>query len=137
MGTVVVDAGPLVSILMNEAAAPRVRERLDDLRPAAELVISSVNWCEVLYTARLKAGPFVEALAVSGFRAFPIRVVDADERLATYAADMKARFGLGLGDAFAAGLALALEAPLLTGDTNFLPLVEHGLRIDWVGDERL
>ncbi len=102
----------------------------------SDLSISSVNWCEVLYTARTKAGPFVEALAVRGFRAFPISVIDADERVATYAADVKARFGLGLGDSFAAGLALALDAPLLTGDADFLPLAEHGLRIDWVGEER-
>lgn len=129
------DAGPLVSLLLDEAAAPCVSARLEQLMPTTDLSISSVNWCEVLYTARTKAGPFVEALAVRGFRAFPISVVDADERTATHAADVKARFGLGLGDAFAAGLALALDAPLLTGDTDFLPLAEHGLRIEWVGVE--
>lgn len=130
------DAGVLVSLLLNEAAAPRVRSRLECLRSTSELSISSVNWCEVLYTARTKAGPFVEAIAVHGARALPIAVVDADERIATYAADVKARFGLGLGDAFAAGLALALDAPLLTGDTDFLPLAEHGLKLDWMGDEQ-
>jgi predicted nucleic acid-binding protein len=132
----VIDAGPLVSLLLDEATAPRVSARLEELLPICDLSISSVNWCEVLYTARTKAGPFVEALAVRGFRAFPISVIDADERLASYAADVKARFGLGLGDSFAAGLALALDAPLLTGDADFLPLAEHGLRIDWVGEER-
>jgi uncharacterized protein with PIN domain len=133
----VIDAGPLVAILLDEASAPRVRARLEELRRSSELAISSVNWCEVLYSARLKAGPFVEALAVSGFRALPIAVVDCDERLASHAADMKARFGLGLGDCFAAGLAMALGAPLLTGDADFLPLGQHGLQIDWVGEERL
>lgn len=131
-----IDAGPLVSLLLDEATAPRVSARLEELLPISDLSISSVNWCEVLYTARTKAGPFVEALAVRGFRAFPISVIDADERLASYAADVKARFGLGLGDSFAAGLALALDAPLLTGDADFLPLAEHGLRIEWVGEER-
>lgn len=136
MGAVVVDAGPLVSLLLNEAGAPRVSARIEELLPVSDLSISSVNWCEVLYTARAKANPFVEALAVRGFRAFPISVVDANERIATYAADVKARFGLGLGDSFAAGLALALDAPLLTGDTDFLPLAEHGLKLDWVGEEQ-
>ena len=97
--------------------------------------MSTVSWCEVLYIARMKGGPFVEARAVGRLRALGVSVVDADERLATYAADVKARFGLGLGDSFAAGLALALGAPLLTGDADFLPLAEHGLQIDWVGSE--
>ncbi len=131
-----IDAGPLVSLLLDEAAAPRVRARLQDLRCTSDLSITSVNWCEVLYSARLKAGPFVEAVAVRGFRALPIAVVDCDERLAAHAAEVKARFGLGLGDCFAAGLALALGAPLLTGDVDFLPLEEHGLQIDWVGGDR-
>lgn len=131
-----VDAGPLVSVLLAEAIAARVERRLAEHRVTSELVMCSVNWCEVLYTTRLKAGPFAEARAVSRLRRLGVAVVDADERIATYAAEMKARFALGLGGAFAAGLALAIDAPLLTGDTDFLPLAEHGLQIDWVGDEQ-
>ena len=131
------DAGPIVSVLLAEVVAARVERRLAEHRVAGELVMCSVNWSEVLYTTRLKAGPFVEARAVGRLRRLGVAVVNADERIATYAAEVKARFGLGLDDAFAAGLALALDAPLLTGDTDFLPLAEHGLKLDWVGSEQL
>lgn len=137
MGTLVLDASPIVSLLLAELVAARVEQRLTEHRATSELVMCSVNWCEVLYATRLKAGPFAEARAVGRLRRLGVAVLDADQRLATYAADVKARFGLGLGDAFAAGLALALDAPLLTGDADFLPLAEHGLKLDWVGDERL
>lgn len=136
MGALVLDAGPIVSVLLAEPIAARVGRRLADHRVSSELLMCSVNWCEVLYATRLKAGPFAEALAVGRLRRLGVAVVDADERIATYAADVKARFGLGLGDSFAAGLALALGAPLLTGDTDFLPLAEHGLKLDWVGEEQ-
>ncbi len=66
-------------------------------------------------------------------RLLPLAVVSADADPATYAAEIKARQALSLGDAFAAGLALAAEAPLLTGDADFLPLAEHGLALEWVG----
>ena len=55
--------------------------------------------------------------------------------LATHAADLKARHGLGLGDAFAAALALATRSPLLTGDADFRALEEHGLALEWVGGD--
>lgn len=62
-------------------------------------------------------------------------MVSVDAELATFAAELKARHALGLGDAFAAALAVATDAPLVTGDSDFLALAEDGLKIDWVGAE--
>jgi predicted nucleic acid-binding protein len=46
---------------------------------------------------------------------------------------VKARHGLGLGDSCAAALALATHSPLMTADSDFLPLAERGLKLDWLG----
>ncbi|MDO8848952.1 MAG: PIN domain-containing protein [Coriobacteriia bacterium] len=136
MAALVLDAQPLIAVIANEALAEDVAARLESALAAGDrLVISSVNWCEVLYTTRRLLGSAVTRRAIDLMRRMPIAVIEAGEEHATYAAEMKARHGLGLGDAFAAGLALALGAPLLTGDADFLPLAVHGLEIDWVGSE--
>jgi uncharacterized protein with PIN domain len=132
----VVDASPLVTLLMNELGAAAVYDRLDARAASRGLVISSVNLCEVLYVVRRKAGMDRGAHALRWLKGLPMEIVSADERTAIFAAELNHRHALGLGDSFAAGLALALDAPLLTGDADFLPLAEHGLRIDWVGEER-
>lgn len=110
---------------------------LDLVEWAGTLYISSVNLCEVLYVVRRKAGMDCASRASSWLKRVPMQVVNADEYTAIYAAELKHRHALGLGDAFAAGLAFALDAPLLTGDADFLPLAGHGLRLDWVGAEQL
>lgn len=131
MATVVIDAQPLVAYLMDEPLADAVDTRLRALAES-DLAISSVNWCEVLYIVRRNIGPQAAARAVRLLNAFGIRVVDVDAELATYAAEVKAVHGLGLGDSFAAALALATHSPLMTADTDFLPLAEHGLQLDWI-----
>ncbi|MDP2233397.1 MAG: PIN domain-containing protein [Actinomycetota bacterium] len=94
-------------------------------------VISAVNWCEVLYFAR-RAGAAYEAASPMGMlESLPLRVVSVDADIAGYAAAIKSEFRLGLGDCFAAALATALRAPLLTGDSDFIPLQEHGLEVIW------
>ena len=122
-------------LLSADPKAAIVRERLAAHRAHGELVISAVNWCEALSTAQRKAGTWATVRSAAVLRRVPISVVDADAVMAAHAAEMKTRYRLGLGDCFAAGLALALRAPLLTGDADFLPLAEHGLKIDWVGSE--
>lgn len=136
MGPLVLDAQPLIAVIADEPLAPTVVGRLEAaLGSDRELLISSVNWCEVLYMTRRLLGEPSARRAIYLAGRLPLSVVNADDELATYAAEMKTRHRLGLGDCFAAGLALALHAPLLTGDADFLPLAEHGLEIDWVGAE--
>jgi len=110
-----------------------VKERLRRLRESHALIISSVTWCEVLYVIRRANDAAMATRAVLLLQRLSIGVVEVDEKLATHAAEVKAVHGLGLGDAFAAALAFATDSPLLTADTDFLPLAEHGLKLDWLG----
>ena len=49
------------------------------------------------------------------------------------AARLEAKRGLGYADSFAAALALALDAPLMTGNPRFRELLPE-LPLEWVGE---
>jgi uncharacterized protein with PIN domain len=136
MGTLVTDAQPLVALLANERTAPLVHRRLQEWVADGDVLISAVNWCEVVYAALRRTDVFTTTRAEALLGAVPVRAVNVGPELATYAAEIKVAHRLGLGDCFAAALALMTDSPLLTGDADFLPLAEHGLSIEWVGDER-
>lgn len=129
----VLDAQPLVALLAGEPSADRIARTMSDRAGRGDLLICAVNWCELLYVTRARRGAADAARAAALIQSIPVLVVDADAEIAGVAAALKADFGLGIGDSFAAALAVALGAPLLTGDTDFLPLAGSGLRIEWVG----
>lgn len=134
MSALVIDAQPLVALIAGEPAASRIHDRMRECRDShGQLVMSAVNWAELLYICRRRLGEAATLEVVRLARLLPLAIVSADADLATYAAELKAHHALSLGDAFAAGLALATASPLLTGDTDFLPLTVHGLVIEWVG----
>ncbi len=129
-GELVLDAQPVISLLADEASAPVVQRQLR-LHAERNAVISAVNWCEVLYFAQRTGAAYEAASLVGILESLPLRVVAVDADIAGYAAAIKSEFRLGLGDCFAAALATALRAPLLTGDRDFIPLQEHGLEVIW------
>ena len=133
MDAVVLDAQPLVAYLLDEPLADAVDARLRAAQRAGRCLVGTVNWCEVLYIVRRTRGPRAAARAGKLLEAASITLVDADAELATFAAEIKSRYGLALGDSFAAALAIATGSPLMTADTDFLPLAEHGLKLDWLG----
>lgn len=129
---IVLDAQPVIALLAREPSGLLVRRELAKHR-SGTAVICAVNWCEVIYFVRRTAGAHDAARLAGLLRSVPLGVVSADTEVAGHAAAIKAAFNLGLGDCFAAGLALALDAPLMTGDTDFRALESHGLRLAWVG----
>ncbi|MDZ4655042.1 MAG: PIN domain-containing protein [Coriobacteriia bacterium] len=133
MGSVVLDAQPLVALVLDEPSAGYVADRLRGFVGEEHALISAVNWCEVIYATRRVAGEHMAARVAALMERAGISVVDVDRTLAGFAASVKAEHRLGLGDSFAAGLALATGLPLLTGDSDFLPLEEHGLQLDFIG----
>ncbi|MBA4371138.1 MAG: VapC toxin family PIN domain ribonuclease [Coriobacteriaceae bacterium] len=128
------DAYAVTALLADEPGAARVQDALRTAKQAGSLLpISAVNWCEVVYVARRATSHGVVSRVVARLDELPLGVVDVDRELAIYAAIIKAEHGLGLGDAFAAALALRLDVPLMTGDPDFLPLRDAGLELEWLG----
>lgn len=130
---VVLDAHALVAFLGGEAGGQAVRRALENAADGGRrLPISAVNWCEVVYSIRRLRSHEDTAGTVAALDALPIAVVGADRDMAAYAAVLKAEHRLGLGDSFAAALAMSLRLPLMTGDADFLPLMEAGLELAWL-----
>lgn len=116
----VLDANALLIYLGDREGATRVQTLLkESLRKRSPLLMSAVNWGEVVYSI-WKQGGEVEARRVEkNVARLPLLVLEADRERATRAAELKARHGLGYADSFAAGLALENRAALVTADPEF------------------
>jgi len=106
MKTHVLDANALYRFLTGGPGADIVRRLFKDARDAEQpLQMSVVNWGEVYYTIA-KAQGFAETVKIMDrIKMLPLAVVDADEKVTTQAARLKAGFGLPYADCFAAATA--------------------------------
>jgi PIN domain nuclease of toxin-antitoxin system len=132
MKPAVLDASALLALFFDEPGAEKIEDLLSQAAAADKpLLISAVNWAEVLYRMHRRRG----AAGWEGARHFeqtmPMEVAPIDSALAESAAQVKNAYGLGLADAFAAALALSKKADLVTADTDFKPL-EKEIRINWL-----
>ena len=95
------------------------------------MLISAVNWAEVLYKLERKQGNVGLQTAQHFERTMPLDVAPLDRELAEIAAHLKNEHNLGLADAFAAALAKSKKAELVTADTEFKAL-EKETKIVWL-----
>jgi predicted nucleic acid-binding protein len=116
----VLDANALLIYLGDREGATRVQTLLNgSLRSRSPLLMSAVNWGEVIYSI-WKQGGEVEARRVeTNVARLPLLILEADRERATRAAELKASHGLGYADSFAAELALDNAATLVTADPEF------------------
>jgi predicted nucleic acid-binding protein len=120
----VLDANALISFFEDrENASEKVRRLMSEaFRQESPLLMSAVNWGEVLYMEWRYHGE-IKAREVEGnLQRLPIMVVPVDLDRATRAAALKQKHNLGYADAFAAELALERGAWLVTADPEFSKL---------------
>src|SRR5207302_3163593 len=101
-------------MFFGEAGMNQVRELFQKAAEADQpLLITAVNWAEVLYCMQRKRS--IEGLETARRfeRTMPLDVASLDLNLAESAAQLKAAFSLGLADAFAAALAKGKKAELV------------------------
>jgi PIN domain nuclease of toxin-antitoxin system len=124
----VVDASALLALVLDEQGADRVQALVDRAERDATLCsMTAVNWAEVLYRIEQLAGSAAVPAFIEKFDGMPILLVDIDRDLTVRAARLKAARGMGLADAYCAALALTLDAPVLTCDSDFDELQRDGL----------
>ncbi len=132
MKATVLDASAVLAMFFGQTGMEQVR---DLFHKAAEtdraLLISAVNWAEVLYKLEQKKGMGGLETAQRFERTMPLDVMLVDRELAEAAAHLKVVHRLGLADAFAAALAIARKAELVTADTEF-KVLEKEVRIVWL-----
>jgi len=129
----VLDANALVSYFEDRpGGAGKVQHLLElALRQDVPLLMSAVNWGEVFYIAWRRHGEAKARQAEAQLQQLPIAVIDVDRERATRAAAFKQRHGLGYADAFAAELAMAEGAWLVTADPEFENLGK-ALAVHWL-----
>jgi len=132
MRSTILDSHALLALLRGEVGSERVRQILERAAERDTPVhMTEVNYADVQYLVRRKQGDAAWQTIAAELVAAPIEFHPVDRRLADLAADFKSRFKLSLADAFAAALAKAKKAELVTGDPEF-KAVEKEIRIAWL-----
>ena len=132
MKTYVLDASALMTFFENRAGAAKVEALLVDAADAQRpLAMSVINWGEVYYAIWRAHGEKAAAAKRQEIAQLPIEVSDVDMDLTKLAASLKAQHNLPYADCFAAALAQARKATLVTSDKDF-ERVGTALKILWV-----
>jgi predicted nucleic acid-binding protein len=130
--TTVLDASALLAMFFGQPGMEQMRDLFHKASDADKpMLISAVNWAEVLYKLERKQGNVGLQTAQHFERTMPLDVVPLDRELAEVAAHLKNEHNLGLADAFAAALAKSKKAELVTADTEFKAL-EKEIKITWL-----
>ena len=120
MKTYVLDSSALMAFFEDRPGAEKVEELLakaaDTKHP---LLMSVVNWGEVYYSVWRARGEKAASAKLLEIAQLPIQVFDVDMELAQAAARLKAQHNLPYADCFAAALAQARKAALVTSDKDF------------------
>jgi predicted nucleic acid-binding protein len=117
----VLDANALVGLFEDrKGTAARIERLLEQaLLEDRPLLMSAVNWGEVLYVTWRRHGEDTARDAETRMREMPLAVIAADRDRASRATALKQKHNLGYADAFAAELALESDAWLVTADPEF------------------
>jgi predicted nucleic acid-binding protein len=99
-----------------------------------QLFMSRMNLGEVYYTTAREWGASRADVVLTRMWELPIDLVSVSDELVLHAARLKMTHRISYADVFAAGLAMELRCPLVTGDPEFLALAKSGIiELDWIG----
>ena len=118
--TYVLDASAILRYIDNEPGAAEVEKLLKKARLGdAVLLMSAVNWGEVLFIILRAHGVAAMNAIESKMQSFPFQVLAADHITAKEAAEIRFRFKVPYADAFAAAIARQNQATVVTADHDF------------------
>jgi ribonuclease VapC len=133
MTKAVIDASALLRFIDGESGCDRVEETLNEARlGSVELLISAVNWGEVVYAVLRAHGSDEAQKLVPRLRALPFSIAGADAEHAELAAAFKHAHKVPYADSFAGSLALSQDATLLTADHDFKTIPSKIVKIDFL-----
>ena len=128
----VLDSCAVIAYLENEPGANQVETLIKKARDAEKpLFMCVVNWGEVFYILQRAQGREAAEGTMRSLETLPIEVVDADRALTRAAAEFKVSRKMSYADCFAAALAQARKAHLVTGDKEF-KRVADSIGIEWL-----
>jgi ribonuclease VapC len=130
--TYVLDSFALLALLGKEEGSDLVADLLQQTQ--ADKIQTRMTWVnvgEVAYIVERRWGSGHVYRVLGTLEATNIDIIPVERSLALAAAHIKAEYPLAYADAFAAALAMAEDAILITGDPEFKPL-EKSLSIQWI-----
>ncbi len=113
------DASAMLAYLQGEPGHLEVGKALTHAADNEPLLMSAVNWGEVVYILNRVVGSEKAQEAMSVVASFPIDIVPADQAAAEKASEFKSSKKLAYADGFAAALTHFSEGELLTADRDF------------------
>lgn len=132
--TYVLDSFALLALLTKEAGSDFVADLLKQTQVGKiQTRMTWFNVGEVAYIVERRWGTGQVYQVLGTLEATKIDIIPVERSLALAAARIKAAHPLAYADAFAAALAMAEEATLVTGDPEFKPL-EKSLQIQWINE---
>jgi predicted nucleic acid-binding protein len=118
--TYALDASALLRYVDNEPGAIEIEKLLKKAEAGdAVLLMSAVNWGEVLFVVLRAHGIDAMTEFESRFQSLPIQILAADHVTAKAAAEIRFRFKIPYADAFAAAVARQNQATVVTADHDF------------------
>lgn len=128
----VLDANALLNFMNDEPGAERVQRFLASaLREDNPILMSVVNWGEVLYVSWERRGEEAAKRTMAAVARLPLEVVPADLALISKAAEIKSVHKVPYADSVAAALAELRQAILITSDRDFRKLGRR-IQIHWL-----
>ena len=128
----VLDSWSVMAYLEDEPAGTQVADLVADVREEnIPLLMSVVNAAEVWYLLARQTSEADAEQSITELQQMGIEMIDADWELAHQAAAFKSKYKMSLADCFAAALAKANKAELVTGDKEFKQ-VESQLKVHWL-----
>jgi predicted nucleic acid-binding protein len=132
MTTKVLDSYALMAFFEDEPGADFVRGLIQKaVESDVNLLMSVVNLGEVWYSIARMNSPEIADQYVHEIKGMGIEIVNVDWALTRQAAAFKVGGNISYADCFAAALAKAKKAELVTGDKEFKSL-EGEIKISWV-----
>jgi predicted nucleic acid-binding protein len=128
----VLDSYSLIAYFDGEGGAEKMVEILRSARDSGRsLLLSVINWGEVYYITLRESGRERAEKIAHLISTLPIEIIPADLELTKQAAEFKARAKMSYADCFAAALAKARRAELVTGDGEFKQMQEE-IKVLWI-----
>jgi ribonuclease VapC len=120
----------------HEPAYTLFQERLEAAQHlATRLFISRINYGEIVYNFQGKRNRGeIPADIDLNIESLPWKIITVDDALIDEAVELKSVYPVSYADCFAAALARRYNAPVMTGDPDFLKLQAAGVvSVDWLG----
>jgi predicted nucleic acid-binding protein len=128
----ILDSYSLIAYFDGEEGAEKMVEILRSARDSGRsLLLSVINWGEVYYITLRESGRERAEEIAHLISTLPIEIIPADLELTKQAAEFKARAKMSYADCFAAALAKARRAELVTGDGEFKQMQEE-IKVLWI-----